>query len=141
MSATPRLSIITPVKIADERGLAWLAQALQSVQAQTFEDLEHILVDDNSPVGQAHVAHTLNRATGRDSRFKLYAASGSGGCSMARNQAAQMATAELLLPLDADDYLAPDTVAQFMARWEDKPGVFLYPSVAMFDSAADGRVS
>jgi hypothetical protein len=54
---------------------------------------------------------------------------------MARNQAAQVAQAGLLLPLDADDYLGPNTVERFMAAWQNEPNTFLYPSVGMFDDS------
>ena len=50
--AVARVSILVPVR--DEE--AFLAEALSSLSAQTFEDFEAIVVDDGSTDGSADIA-------------------------------------------------------------------------------------
>ena len=45
MSATPKVSVITPAY----KAARYIGQAIESVQAQTLTDWEMIIVDDASP--------------------------------------------------------------------------------------------
>jgi hypothetical protein len=55
------------------------------------------------------------------------------GVSMARNQAADAARYDLLLPLDADDKLAPDALPAFLKAWGERGDAgIIYSDVVMF---------
>jgi glycosyltransferase involved in cell wall biosynthesis len=96
---TPRVSIVMPVFNAGR----WLGQALASVAAQTYRDFELVLVDDGST--DARTIALLDEAARRPS-VALHRTANRGP-SHARNLAIERAHADLILPLDADDWLAP----------------------------------
>ncbi len=103
------ISIITPALVKDEEGIGWLHETIASVHDQTAGGWEMVIVDDHSPVK----LDALKKAWPRVDWLKAEAQ----GVSAARNQAAEAAQGELLLPLDADDKLVPDALARFWAAW------------------------
>jgi len=92
------ISVITPAMVKDEYSYQWLHECIASVKAQPGQ-WEHIVVNDHSPVKldalKAHWPHV-----------RWLDAEGTG-VSSARNQAAEAARYDLILPLDADDKLGP----------------------------------
>lgn len=77
----------------------YLDEALQSVENQTYNNWECIIVNDGSPDDTESV---VEKWLLRDNRFK-YLYKNNGGLSSARNLGISEAIGELILPLDADD--------------------------------------
>jgi glycosyltransferase involved in cell wall biosynthesis len=96
---TPRVSIVIPVFNAGE----YLAQALRSVAGQTYRDFEVVIVDDGSTDGRTRA---ILEAAAREPGIAVHRTP-NGGPSHARNLAIERARGAYILPLDADDYLAP----------------------------------
>jgi glycosyltransferase involved in cell wall biosynthesis len=96
---TPRVSIVIPVFNAGR----WLGQALDSVAAQTRRDFELVLVDDGST--DVRTIALLDEAARRPG-VALHRTENRGP-SHARNLGIERAHADYILPLDADDWLAP----------------------------------
>ena len=115
LSATPRVAIIMPVLDAGRD----LERALRSVAAQTFVDREMVIVDDGSR--DPYTRAVLDRA----------AASGAAtvhrtenrGPAAARNLAIERARAPYILPLDADDWLAPRFLERTVPALDADPGI------------------
>ena len=82
----------------------YLDECLESLAAQTFGDLEIVMVDDGSTDRSAEIAEAF---AARDPRFKLVSQS-NGGLSKARNTGMDVATGEFLAFADSDDVLAPN---------------------------------
>src|SRR5690242_10600305 len=80
-----------------------LAEAVASLQAQTFEAWEAIVVDDGSTDDTLSIA---NRLAVAEQRLRVISQS-NHGVSAARNAGIDSARAEWLLFLDADDWLLP----------------------------------
>ncbi|HEY1855271.1 MAG TPA: glycosyltransferase, partial [Solirubrobacterales bacterium] len=99
-NGTPLISVVIPAF----NGEATLANTLESLLAQTFEDWEGVVVDDGSTDDTAGVAARL---VGSDSRFRVHTQP-NGGVSRARNAGIALAKAPWLFFLDADDWIAPD---------------------------------
>jgi glycosyltransferase involved in cell wall biosynthesis len=95
----PRVSVVMPVFNAG----AHLRQALDSVGSQTWRDFELVIVDDGST--EARTLAILEEAARRPG-ISLHRTPNRGP-SHARNLAIERARADYILPLDADDYLAP----------------------------------
>ena len=97
----PRVTVVTPVY----NGARFLAEAIESVRAQTLDAWEHVIVDDGStdaswPVALSYAAH--------DSRIRVLRQA-NGGVAKARNAALAAAhpASAYVATLDADDALAP----------------------------------
>jgi glycosyltransferase involved in cell wall biosynthesis len=91
-----RVSVIIPTYNAAE----FIAEALDSVLAQTYDDLEVIVVDDGSQDSTADIVSEYAGVT-------LIRQSNSGAAA-ARNRALQEATGDYIAFLDADDLWLPD---------------------------------
>lgn len=97
----PRVSVITPVF----NGERYVEGAVRSIQAQTIEDWEMIIVDDGSTDQTWKILSAL-----RDARIRIVH-KGNGGAASARNVALDMAIAKYVIFLDSDDILLPDALA------------------------------
>ena len=95
----PRVSVIMPVLDAGRD----LGEALRSVAAQTRTDHELVIVDDGST--DPATLTLLEEAAGRPG--VTVHRTPNRGPAAARNLAVEHARGAYLLPLDADDYLAP----------------------------------
>jgi glycosyltransferase involved in cell wall biosynthesis len=97
----PLVSILIPCYNAEK----WLAQTLESALAQTWDNIEIIVVDDGSTDNSLAVAKQF-QANG----IKIISQSNKGA-SAARNRAFQESQGDFIQYLDADDLLAPDKIA------------------------------
>lgn len=95
-----KVSVIIPAYNA----AATLGETLQSLQAQTFDQWEAIIVDDGSVDATATIAAGFAE---KDPRIQLFSRR-KAGISAARNDGIAQARHEWLLFLDADDLLLPE---------------------------------
>lgn len=96
----PLLSVIVPVYDVEK----YLPKCLDSLLAQTWRNLEIIVVDDGSPDGSWDIMQDYAR---RDSRIRLHRQK-NGGLSAARNAGLELARGEWIGFMDSDDYAAPE---------------------------------
>lgn len=99
----PLVSVITPAYNAEP----YIAETLDSVLASTYSNIEVIVVDDGSSDGTVRIA---NEYAARDSRVRVYEQKHGGVCN-ARNFAIEQSKGELILPVDSDDLITPDFIA------------------------------
>lgn len=105
------VSIITPAYKAEST----ILDTIRSVQAQTFDQWEMLVVDDGSPDQTANV---VARLAADDARIRLIRQVNAGP-AMARQRALLHANGRYVAFLDADDLWLPDKLAHqmaFMAR-------------------------
>jgi glycosyltransferase involved in cell wall biosynthesis len=108
--ARPLVSVVVPAYNS-----AWsLDETLASVCAQTYPDIEVLVVDDGSLDTTAQVAAAWSR---RDCRVRLIRKP-NGGVASARNRGAREARGVYVAPIDADDLWAPDHVERQVAALE-----------------------
>lgn len=96
----PLISVIVPVYNVEK----YLPKCLDSLLAQTWQELEIIVVDDGSPDNSWDIMQEYAR---RDSRVRLIRQK-NGGLSAARNAGVEAARGEWIGFLDSDDYVAPE---------------------------------
>ncbi|MBR2867790.1 MAG: glycosyltransferase family 2 protein [Clostridia bacterium] len=101
-----RVSVIVPVYKVE----GTLETTVRSIQAQTYDNLEIILVDDGSPDKSGEICDKL--AFG-DSRIKVIHKQ-NGGVSSARNEGILNASSDFLCFVDADDEVDPTMVENLM---------------------------
>lgn len=81
-----------------------LERCVNSILAQTYENLELILVDDGSTDGTAALCDVLET---KDIRIRVFHKQ-NGGSSSARNLGLKYATGDYIGFVDSDDYIEPD---------------------------------
>jgi glycosyltransferase involved in cell wall biosynthesis len=97
----PTVSIIIPTK---DR-CALLAETLASVQQQSYQDWECLVIDDGSSDGTIAMVSGL---TDKDPRIRFIVREGEKlGANVCRNQGLHRSRGELIVFLDSDDLLAP----------------------------------
>lgn len=113
----------------------FLAEAIESVIAQTFTDWEIIIVNDGSPDNTSEVAEALLRKYPHSPIRLMKQAN--GGLAEARNAGIRTARGAFILPLDADDKIEPALLEKAFALLESEPDTAIaYTDVTHFGSAA-----
>ncbi|HEU4647596.1 MAG TPA: glycosyltransferase [Gemmatimonadales bacterium] len=115
------VSVITPCYDA----APFVGETIAAVRGQTYAPVEHVVIDDGSSDGSWAVieaAQAESVRAGRGDRMRTVRLAQNGGASHARNVGAALARGEYLMFLDADDLLAPDTLAALVAAVRDRPG-------------------
>ncbi|MEU5101808.1 glycosyltransferase family A protein [Streptomyces sp. NPDC021354] len=115
--APPVVSVVIPC----HDYARYLPQAVASVLAQTYADWELVVVDDGSRDDTAAVARSLI-ADHPGRRIRLLEQA-NAGVSAARNAGIAATTGRYVLPLDADDVLAPTMLEQTVAVLERRPDI------------------
>ena len=96
-------------------GQAYLAEAIESVLAQTVPGWELLIVDDGSRDGSLDIAREYVKAEGARVRSLRSATDRSVGMSAARNTGLQQASAEYVALLDCDDTWLPEKLEMQLA--------------------------
>ena len=94
------ISVIVPIYKVEK----YLHKCIDSILAQTYTNLEIILVDDGSPDNCGKIC---DEYAAKDSRIKVIHQP-NGGLSAARNAGLDIATGDYIGFVDSDDYIAPD---------------------------------
>ncbi|MBW4641978.1 MAG: glycosyltransferase family 2 protein [Goleter apudmare HA4340-LM2] len=107
----PKISVIIPAYNAEHT----IVETIQSVQQQTFQDFELIIIDDGSKDRTLELLQTIN-----DERLKFFSYE-NGGVAKARNRGISHANAEYIAFLDADDLWTPDKLELQLAALQKNP--------------------
>ncbi|WP_339119350.1 glycosyltransferase [Halomonas sp. BMC6] len=111
-----KVSIIMPIYSAGEQ----VRIAIESLLAQTYDNIEIIAVDDCSP---DHTFDVLKALAKEDPRVKAVQPPHNGGAYAARNYGLTFATGELFTTHDSDDWSHPQKIATQVAYLEKHPKV------------------
>lgn len=96
------VSIVVPLYKVE----AYLEKCIESIQKQTYSNLEIILVDDGSPDQCGQICEEYAE---KDTRIHVFHKE-NGGLSEARNYGVQYATGKYLLFVDSDDFISETLV-------------------------------
>lgn len=96
----PKVSVIVPVYKVEK----YLKRCVESIQNQTLEDIEIILVDDGSP---DRCPQMCDEFAASDSRIRVVHKR-NGGLSSARNAGLRISTGKYVGYIDSDDYAEKD---------------------------------
>ncbi len=105
-----KVSVIIPVYNVE----AYLPRCIDSVLAQTYEDLQILLVDDGSPDNSGRICDEYAR---RDPRIQVIHKP-NGGVSNARNVALEQVSGEYVTFCDSDDFYEPGWIQAFVEAME-----------------------
>lgn len=96
----PKISLIIPVYNTEK----FLAEALKSVESQTFKDFEAIIINDGSTDNSGKI---IDSFAAKNKSFRVINQDNKG-LSAARNAGIKAATGQYIAFFDSDDYLSPD---------------------------------
>lgn len=107
-----KISIIVPVYNIEE----YISRCLESIVAQTYEDLEIIVIDDGSYDRSGEICDMFAKVD--DRVFVIHKQN--GGLVSARKAGSHYVTGEYVLNIDGDDWIEKDYVENFAKRITDK---------------------
>lgn len=113
---TPFISVVIPLYNKED----YIAQTIQSVLAQTYENFELIVVDDGSTDNSKSIVSSIT-----DSRIRLLTQKNSGS-SIARNNGIRNSTGEIVAFLDADDQWMPTFLEKIIELSKKYPEAGIY---------------
>lgn len=107
-----KVSIVIPVYNTPK---PYLKQCMKSIQNQTYDDFEVVIVDDGSG---RETAAILDDVSVEDDRFRVFHCN-NRGVSVARNYGMRQARGEFLTFIDADDFIE-DNMLERMLELQEK---------------------
>jgi glycosyltransferase involved in cell wall biosynthesis len=120
----PEVSVVIPTY----NSARYAAEAVESVLAQTFEDLEVIVVDDGSTDDTAEVIGSMASPV-------RYLHQPNSGVSVARNHGIEESTGRYVALLDADDTWLPEKLSKQIEALRGAPGYRLCYTALMITDA------
>jgi len=114
------VSVVVPVYDVEE----FLPACLDSLLAQSWRDLEIVVIDDGSTDSSGAIA---DEYVGRDARLRVVHTE-NRGLGAARNQGVRQASGAYLVFLDSDDLLPPGAYAAMVAKLESSGSDFVSAS-------------
>jgi glycosyltransferase involved in cell wall biosynthesis len=105
LSYRPLLSVVVPTYNTPER---FFREMVESVQAQTYDNWELVIVDDASP--DNGVRERIKQCAGNDTRIKYKFLKENHHIADATNEAIKYATGEFISLFDHDDILWPNAL-------------------------------
>jgi len=124
----PRVSVLIP----SFNAARWLPETLGSVIAQTWREIEIVVIDDGSTDGSLEIAQTY---AARYPRLIRVGAQANAGAAAARNHGLRLATGDLIKFLDADDLISPTSIESQVERLHGHPGHLAHGIWGRFVSA------
>ena len=107
----PLISVIIPTY----NGEKTILETIQSLQQQSFRDLEIIVINDGSTDGTVELLKQI-----AEPRLKIFSYE-NGGLPVARNRGIDRATGDYITFIDADDLWTPDKLESQLAALQQNP--------------------
>lgn len=125
------VSVVTPVYNAENV----IGATLGSIFAQTYKNIEIVLVDDcSSDNSQSVIAEYMKKHP----EIVYFRQPVNQGAGAARNKALEIARGQYVAFLDADDLWYPEKTEKQINLLNEKKGAFSYTAIEMIDG--DGKV-
>lgn len=116
MNTSPLVSIITVTYNAKN----YLEQTIQSVIAQTYPNIEYIIIDGGSTDG------TIDVIKKYDNHIAHWVSEPDRGIYDAMNKGIRLAHGKLIGMVNASDYYEPNTVQRVIEAYQAKPNVGIF---------------
>jgi len=120
---TPAVTVLMPVYNADR----FVAETVETILAQTFNDFEFLIIDDGSTDRSLEI---LQSYANRDPRIRLISRPNTGYV-VALNEGLELARGEFVARIDADDLADPRRLEFQVARMRQEPELVALGSNAL----------
>ena len=125
------VSIITPMYNSQR----FIKSAIKSVQAQTYQNWEMIIVDDGSADGSVDITKAFVE---NDERIRLIILQNNRGPAVARNEGIKVACGRYIAFLDSDDLWLPEKLEKQLRFMNNKHSPLSFSSYEKIDE--DGNI-
>ncbi len=129
-----QVSVVTPAYNAEKH----IAQTIESVKSQTFENWEMLIVDDCSKDSTCQI---VEEYTANDSRIKLIRLNENLGVSGARNTAIDKAVGRYIAFLDSDDLWLPQKLERQIAFMNQTNAALSYTAYRQFSKDGEKLIN
>lgn len=130
LGENPLVSIITPLFNAQN----YIEECIRSVQAQTFDSWELLIIDDASHDSSLKIVRRLAQ---NDPRIKVTALDKNKGAAFCRNLATEQACGAFIAFLDADDIWFPDKLSTQLITMEREQAAVCFSSYKKIDRSGN----
>lgn len=120
------VSIITPTFNSEK----FITETIQSVQNQTYENWEMIIVDDCSSDATLSIISNFSKS---DNRIKIHQLKNNSGAGIARNEGIENARGKYMTFIDADDIWFPDFIENSIKTIKETNVYFVFSSYKRSD--------
>lgn len=127
----PKVSIIVPCWGVEK----YLDRCVESLVGQTLQEIEIILVDDESPDLTPEMCDNWAR---KDARIRVVHKK-NGGLGMACNSGIEVATGEYLAFCDSDDWVEPDTYERMYTTASNTGADAVYTGIQTINDTGEVR--
>lgn len=114
LSTAPRVTVLLPVY----NGARFLAQSIESILRQSFDDFELLVINDGSTDGSREVVLSF-----RDARIRLIDNEANLGLVASLNKGIGLARGEYLARMDQDDIAMPERLARQVTFLDSNPQI------------------
>lgn len=104
MTTFPKISVVVPVYNSDK----YLDQCVKSILAQTYPNLDILLINDGSTDGSAKICEELRQS---DERIRVIHKLKNQGIGAARNTALEAINTDYFSFVDSDDWIDPNHIS------------------------------
>lgn len=118
------VSVITPLYNAER----FIVETIESVQNQTYKQLEMIIVDDCSTDNGPSLIEEMSKL---DPRIKLIRLKSNQGAAVARNTALNYAKGQYVAFIDSDDYWEPEKLRIQLECMKKNKVAFTYTAFSL----------
>lgn len=129
------VSVIIPVYQVSE----YVERCIGSVMAQSYTDIECIIVDDASMDDSIAKCEELIRNYDGPIVFRIIHHEHNRGLSASRNTGTEVAKGEYVYYLDSDDYITPDCIERLTKVVVDDPAIEMVQGNCMMTSDGTGN--
>ena len=132
------MAVMISVIVPSFNKVRYLRECLLSIQCQTINNWECIVVDDCSPAGEV-ISSVVNGMC--DRRFRIVRHTENRGPAAARNTGAREARGQYLVFVDEDDRILPHCIERLMEELKCSGGDIVAPQAKMFGGQSGVRRS
>jgi glycosyltransferase involved in cell wall biosynthesis len=119
-----KVSVIIPVYNAER----YLAQAIESVLAQSHTDFDMVIIDDGSTDASLDIARSYSK---RDIRVRVYTQTNCGA-GETRNRALALCSTDWVFLMDADDLMLPNRIERQLVFLSEHPDLVVASCLASY---------
>lgn len=120
MNTKPKISIVTVSYNSDK----YIDQTITSVAAQTYENIEYIIIDGGSNDG------TIDIIKKNEAHIDRWMSEPDDGIAHAMNKGIDLATGDYILFLHSDDYLLnPKAIEEASLLFKNKLDIYIFPVI------------